>query len=48
MIELCSRNECKAFFCSVGKFFFGSFTFCRIKLVLGLIFSTSSLCPVEF
>ena len=43
IIELSSRSECKAFFCSVGKFFFGSFSFCRIKLVFALIFSTSSL-----
>ena len=43
MIELSSRSECRAFFCSVGKFFFGSFAFCRIKIVFDLIFSTSSL-----
>ena len=43
MIELSSRSECRAFFCSVGKYFFGSFAFCRIKLVFPLIFSTSSL-----
>ena len=43
MIKLSSRSECRAFFCSVGKFFFGSFAFCRIKLVFDLIFSTSSL-----
>ena len=43
MIELSSRCECRAFFCSVGKFFFRSFAFCRIKLVFALIFSTSSL-----
>ena len=40
-MELSSRSECRAFFCSVGKFFFGSFAFCRIKLVFALIFSTS-------
>ena len=43
MIELSSRSECRAFLCSVGKLFFGSFAFCRIKLVFALIFSTSSL-----
>ena len=43
MIELSSRSECRAFFCSVGKFFLGSFAFCRIKLAFPLIFSTSSL-----
>ena len=43
MTELSSRSESRAFFCSVGKFFFGSFAFCRIKFVFALIFSTSSL-----
>ena len=43
MIELSSRSECRAFFCSAGKLFFGSFAFCRIKLVFARIFSTSSL-----
>ena len=43
MTELSSRSECRAFFCSNGKFFFGSFAFCRINLVFGLMFSTSSL-----
>ena len=43
MEELSSPTECRALFCSVGKFFFGSFAFCRIKLVFALTFSTSSL-----
>ena len=43
MIELSSRSECRAFFCSVGKFFFGSFAFCKIKLVSALMFLASSL-----
>ena len=43
MIELSLRTEYRAFFCAVRKFFFGSFAFCRIKLVLAPIFSTSSL-----
>ena len=43
MIELSSRSKYRAFFCSDGKFFFGSFAFCGIKLVFALIFSTSSL-----
>ena len=38
MTELSSCSECRAFFCSVGKFFFGSFAFWRIKLVFDLIF----------
>ena len=43
MIELSSRSECRAFFCSAGKFFVGGFAFCRIRFVFALIFSTSSL-----
>ena len=47
MIELSSRSECRAFFCSVGKFSLEALPFVELNLFL-LLYFQFLLCPVEF